>query len=305
MEQKSMTALVSAFSRAYHVENNKVKIFDDCIAKMLLKDEEYLQISKSMADGIGFFNPSFTGTKDAALRWVVDNQLSPSPLGRSAFAEKALQTAVSMGTRQYLIFGAGYDTFAYRQPSWADKIQIFEIDHPSTANDKKMRLEEAKIEIPNNVHFIAADFTNEQWMTALTQNTPFDENYISFCSILGVAYYLSKQIFEELITVLSSILPSGSSIVFDYPDDNSYTEKAGERAKKQVLLAGAANEKMLASYSYEDMGKTLLKQGFLIYEHLTPVEMTQQYFEAYNHANPTHIMTAFDNVNYCLAVKNS
>lgn len=303
MEQKSMTALVSAFSRAYHVENNKVKIFDDSIARLLLTDEEYFQISKSMADGISFFNPNFTGTKDEALRWIVDNQLSPPPLGRAAFAEKALQTAVSIGTRQYLIFGAGYDTFAYRQPTWAEKIQIFEIDHPFTANDKRIRLEKAKITIPNNVDFIETDFTNEQWQTGLTQNTIFDGNQISFCSILGVAYYLSRQTFNELITVLSLILPKGSSIVFDYPDENTYTEKAGERAKKQALLAGAANEKMLASYSYGDMEKILSEHGFLIYEHLTPMEMTQQHFGTYNQANPTHPMTAFDNVNYCLAVR--
>lgn len=99
------------------------------------------------------------------------------------------------------------------------------------------------------------------------------------------------------------ILPKGSSIVFDYPDENSYTEKAGERAKKQALLSGAANEKMLASYSYKDMESILSERGFLIYEHLTPREMTHQFFEAYNEVNPKYPMIAFDNVNYCLAVK--
>ncbi len=298
-----MTALVSAFSRAYHAENNKIKIFDDSVARLLLADEEYFRISKSMAEGIDFFNPNFKGTEDEALRWVVDNQLSPTPLGRAAFAEKSLQTAVIMGARQYLIFGAGYDTFAYRQPGWGDKLQIFEIDHPATAEDKRMRLEKAEITIPDNVHFIIADFTKKQWETALTQYPAFDENEISFCSILGVAYYLSQQTFHELLDVLSSVLTKGSSVVFDYPDENSYTEKAGERGKKQALLAGAAKEKMLASYAYEDMEKILSEYGFLIYEHLTPREMTNQYFETYNLGNPTHPMTGFDNVNYCLAVR--
>ena len=58
MEQKSMTALVSAFARAYHAENNEVKIFNDNIAKKLLTDEEYRQISKSMSDAVAFFNPT-------------------------------------------------------------------------------------------------------------------------------------------------------------------------------------------------------------------------------------------------------
>lgn len=303
MEQKSMTALVSAFSRAYHSLNNEVTIFNDSIARQLLTDEEYYQISKSMSDGINFFNPNFTGNSQEALRWVVDNQLSPSPLARSAFAEKSLERAVKIGARQYLIFGAGYDTFAYRQPSWANALEIFEIDHPATAYDKQMRLKNAKCVIPGNVHYIEADFTEDSWHEKLLNHKTFDCNKISCGTILGVAYYLSKQTFETLISVISSILPKGSSIIFDYPDENSYTEKAGQRAKKQSMLAGAANEKMLASYSYIEIEKLLSAYDFLIYEHLNPQKMTEEYFESYNKANPTHKMTAFDNVNYCLAVR--
>lgn len=303
MKQKSMTALISAFSRAYHSENNEVKIFDDKIAKLILTSEEYSQISNSMSGGIKFFNPDFRGTQADGLRWIVDNQLSPTPLGRAAFTEKALQIAVSIGTRQYLILGAGYDTFAYRQPVWASRLQIFEIDHPVTAEDKRTRLETAMIVMPENVHYIAADFTKDHWHSAMTQNEFFDGNMISFCSILGVVYYLSRESFVEMISNLSTILSTGSAIAFDYPDENSYTEKAGERAKKQVLLASGANEKMLASYSYHDMEEILSDYGFLIYEHLTPIEITQQYFKTYNQANQFYPMTAFDNVNYCLAVK--
>lgn len=302
MEQKSMTALISAFSRAYHFENNTVKVFNDSIARLLLSDEEYSRISKSMAEGIGFFNPSFVGSRDEALKWVVDNQLSPSPLGRAIYAEKALKTAVRIGAEQYLILAAGYDTFAYRQPNWSSEIQIFEIDHLITASDKRARVKKSEVEIPKNVHYIETDFTKDNWQTDLIQNKAFDKNKISFCSILGLVYYLSEQAFAKFLFSLSSILPIGSSIVFDYPDENSYTSKAGERAKKQSMLAGAANEKMLASYSYENIEKILSENGFLIYEHLNSQEMTEQYFRTYNEANPLHQITAFDNVNYCLAV---
>jgi methyltransferase (TIGR00027 family) len=303
MEQKSMTALVSAFSRAYHAQNNEVKIFNDSIAKLLLTDEEYGQISKSMSEGVGFFNPAFVGKQEEALRWVVDHYLSPSPLGRAAFAEKSLERAVHIGAKQYLIMGAGYDTFAYRQPSWAEKLQIFEVDHPATADDKKLRLDAAKISIPKNVHYIASDFTEEQWWNPLTQNRAFNSGKISFCSILGVAYYLSKHTFEKLLSTLSPLFPQGSSIVFDYPDETSYTDKASERAKKQAMLAGAAKEKMLAGYSYSEIEKMLAACGFLVYEHLTPSQMTEQYFNGYNLANPSHCIRAFENVNYCLAVR--
>ncbi|NTU89056.1 MAG: class I SAM-dependent methyltransferase [Actinobacteria bacterium] len=303
MEQKSMTALVSAFSRAYHSQNNEVTIFNDSVAKQLLTDEEYGQIAHSMSGGVEFFNPSFVGNSEESLRWVVNNQLSPTPLGRAAFAEKSLERAVRVGAKQYLIFGAGYDTFAYRQPSWANTLEIIEIDHPATASDKRECLKNADLAILDNVHYIEADFTEEAWQEALLKHEVFDRNKISCGTILGVVYYLSKKTFEALISVISVLLPKGSSILFDYPDENSYTEKAGERAKKQSMLAGAANEKMLASYSYCDMEQLLSAHDFLIYEHLTPQEMTEQYFDAYNKANPSHRMTAFDNVNYCLAVR--
>lgn len=68
--------------------------------------------------------------------------------------------------------------------------------------------------------------------------------------------------------------------------------------------ANAANEKMVGSYSYIEMEELLAKSNFMIYEHLTPIEITKQYFEKYNKMNPNNLMTAFDNVNYCLAVKN-
>lgn len=116
MEQTSMTALTCAFARAYHFQNNQKKVFDDSVARKLLTAEEFSQISQSMAQGIGFFNPEFSSTEPQALRWVVDNYLSPSPLGRAAFAEKPLERAVAIGASQHLLLGAGYDTFAHCQP---------------------------------------------------------------------------------------------------------------------------------------------------------------------------------------------
>lgn len=303
MEQRSMTALVSAFSRAYHSQNNEVAIFNDSAAKKLLTDEEYNQISRTMSEGIGFFNPTFAGKPEEALRWIVDHQLSPLPLGRAAFAEESLEQAVSMGAKQYLIFGAGYDTFAYRQPHWADRLVIFEIDQPATAGDKRERLKNARIVIPENVRYVEADFTKEAWQKALANDEMFDRSKISCCTMLGVVYYLSKQTFEAFISALSSILPKGSQVIFDYPDEINCTDQAGERAKKQSMLAGAAKEAMLAGYSYPEMEQLLSNYGFQIHRHLMPREMTEQYFDAYNKANPSHQMSAFDHVNYCLGVK--
>lgn len=305
MEQKSMTALISAFSRAYHSVQKTEKIFDDYLAKHILTQSEYEQIASNMSKGIKFFNPSFEGTQDEALRWIVDNQLSPSPLGRAAFAEKALENAVKIGAKQYLIFAAGYDTFAYRQPDWASKIQIIELDHFLTSSDKQKRIQSVVAEKPSNLHYVSLDFTENGWEGNLLACSVFDKRKISFCSLLGISYYLSKPVFAQTISIISSVVPKDSSIIFDYPDEDTYTPKAGERAKRQVAMAGLANEKMLASYSYLELEKLLADNNFLIYEHLTPDQITEQYFKKYNELNPEHPITAFDNVNYCLAVKES
>ncbi|MEY8000015.1 class I SAM-dependent methyltransferase [Clostridium sp. Mt-5] len=303
MNQKSMTALVSAFSRAYHSVQNEEKVFDDYLAKDILTQDEYEQIASNMSKGIKFFNPSFEGTQDEALRWIVDNQLSPTPLGRGAFAEGLLKNAVQNGTRQYLIFAAGYDTFAYRQPDWASKIKIFEIDHPATGGDKQKRIKLLAVEKPANLYYVSADFIRNNWRSNLLSCVEFDKSTISFCSLLGISYYLSKQVFAETVNTISSFIPKGSSIVFDYNDENTYTDRAGERAKKQAAMAAAVSEKMLASYSFMELEKLLAESNFTIYENLTPNEITEQYFKKYNKANPSHQITAFDNVNYCFAVK--
>lgn len=300
MEQASMTALVSAFARAYHAKIEGVKVFDDSMAEALFTKEEYRQIADTMAAGIGFFHPGFLGDRREALRWIVDHQLSPSPLGRSAFAEEALGTAARMGAGQYLILAAGYDTFAYRQPEWAGRLTVFELDHPDTAADKRERLHRAGVALPSNVRFVPADFTAEDWQAALPREDGFSPETVSFCSLLGFCYYLEKEQLAKMLFALAGILSPGSTLVFDYPDRDHDFGGAGRR---QAMLAQEAGEAMCAGYSYREMERLLSDSGFLIYEHLRPREITGRYFAPYNVRHPGHPLAAFPGVNYCLAVR--
>ncbi len=303
MEQKSMTALVSAFARWHHAAHNDVNIFDDSAAGKLLYDEEKQQIAGSMLNGIGFFNPSFTGTEEEALGWIVSNQLSPSPLGRSAFAECALREAIGRDIKQYVIVAAGYDTFACRRPAWANGLRVFELDSPAMIADKQKRVREVWGKIPRDVTFVPIDLTAESVSEKLRAFNAFDENAPSFYSLLGISYYLTKANLIALLDDIAGISQNGSTIALDYPDELTYTERAGERAKKQAMLARGAGEAMLASYSFDEIEKMLSDRGFVISEHQMPDEITERYFGEYNKANPEHAMAAFDNVNYCLAAK--
>lgn len=303
MEKKSMTALISAFARAYHSENSDVKVFDDFMAKNLLSKEEYYGIGMHMSEGVKFFYPEFEGDQEDGLRLIVNDYLAPSPIGRAAFCERALELSVRLGVDQYVILAAGYDTFAYRRPDWAKELEVFEVDYPLTSDDKKNRLKVAQINVDDKTHYVEVDLTTDLWTENLTQNNHFNSSMMSFNSMLGLSYYLSKDEFKKLIQKISDYMVDGSTLVFDYPDADMFTEKSGERAKKQLIMANGAGENMKAGYSYEELETILSDSGLLIYEHLTPQEITEQYFNEYNKSNIQNTMTAFDNVNYCLAVK--
>ncbi|AGF56892.1 methyltransferase (TIGR00027 family) [Clostridium saccharoperbutylacetonicum] len=302
-EKSSMTALACAFVRAYHAKNSKVKIFDDYVAEKLLTKDEYQEMSFRMAQSIKYFNPTFSGSDKEALEWIVDTQFS-SVLSRAVYTEKMLENAIKHGAKQYLIFGAGFDTFAYRQSDYAHKLQIFEIDHPLTSLDKQERVKPIIKNKITNLNYISADLAKEEWQNILLSCPMFDNSKVSFCSLLGISYYLTKSDFKKLVSTISQLIPNGSSIVFDYPTQETHTtsEKNVEKIKDIVNSVG---ETMLAEYCYTEIKEILSNNGILVYEHLEPEQITEQYFKEYNLANSKQLITASYNVNYCLGIKNN
>ncbi|MBV8476214.1 MAG: class I SAM-dependent methyltransferase, partial [Acidobacteria bacterium] len=127
---------------------------------------------------------------------------------RSRFAEDCLAEAVNQGVRQYVLLGAGLDTFAYRQPRWASSLRIFEVDHPATQRWKRRRLAEAGISVPENVTFVPVDFEKVSLATALPQ-AGIDSGMAAFFSMLGVTQYLIEGAFDETLRFVLS-MPSPS-----------------------------------------------------------------------------------------------
>ena len=196
-KETSMTAKVSAFARAWHREHSPRPVFDDPLAKALL-GEDFLQIAGQMAAGIGFFAPDFSGTEEEALTHIVNTQLGPLPLARAAFGEQALEQAAACGAGQYLILGAGYDSFALRQPEWARNMTVYELDLPDTAADKQERLRRAGLSVPDNVRYVQADLTAPDWTQRLKQ-AGFAPGVPTFCALPGVSYYLPHGALKELL----------------------------------------------------------------------------------------------------------
>ena len=285
------TAKVSCFARAYHHKNNQVRIFGDDKAEKML-GEEYEQIAQHMKNGISFFLPDYQGDSEEGLRLIVDRQLSPSVLGRSAYCETMLENEKRLGCRQYLIFAAGYDTFAMRNTDTA--LSVFELDHPDVLTDKRKRIKIAKEKV--NAVYVPCDLSKAEWKEKLMQSG-FKADVKSFGSLLGISYYLRKEEFKELLKSLNSLLVEGSAICFDYPSLDE-----GVEAKTNQKLAQGAGEEMKALYSYREMEALLDESGFLIYEHLEHDEMTSRFFSGYNRCNPERAMEAPRGVCYVLAV---
>ncbi|UOY89752.1 class I SAM-dependent methyltransferase [Bacillus glycinifermentans] len=299
--ESSLTSLISAFGRAYHSQFDEPKIFDDFIAKDLISEKEFLDISENMIQGIQFFNKDiaqkFQGERKKILKWITQVQLSPTPLARAAYCESVLLHEVTLGLKQHVILGAGLDTFCFRHPELKNSLQIFEVDHPSTQEFKKKRLENTAYDIPDHLHFVPMDFTREFSYQSLIDEG--FENEKTFFSLLGVSYYLTKEENANLISHLFSKVPSGSSIVFDYADERLYEEKGiSNRVENMVKMAAASGEPMKSCFSYEEIEKLLETSGLLIYEHLAPDAINDRFFR-----NRTDDLSAFESVHYIHAVK--
>ena len=287
---KNMTALISSFARIYHTKNSNVKIYDDMYADKIISENEYNKISETMKNGISFFNPDYKG--DNSLKWIVNNNLAPSVLARSIFNEKHLLNEINLGLKQYIILASGYDTSGFKVNN---KLKVFELDKKEMIEDKLNRINNAKLD-KTNITYIKTDF-NFNWVNDLI-NSNYNSEDKTFCSMLGISYYLDKETFKNTIKQLSNIIPKGSTILFDYP--NTFETK---KEKLNQQLAKGANEEMKSVYSYKDIEKIAEDSNMLIYEHLNHNDIDNTYFYDYNTLNPNDKIIAPIGISYVMLVK--
>lgn len=279
---KSLTALMSAFSRAYHLKNSEKPVFSDVCAEKLFSDEEYAQMEQYILSGGG------------DVKAYVNTHLAPTPVARARFCEESLQTGIKLGTEQYVIIGSGLDSFAYRNKNKA--VTVFEIDKESVIEDKRRRLARAKIEIPENVRLIQGDLSKESIETLLCENG-FDKSKKTFFSCMGLLYYLSVDEISKLFESISAFAAEGSAVVFDFADNHLFSSDI-PRVKNMLKMAEKSGEPMKSCFSYSEIEKLLEKHGFLIYEFLSDKDIQDRFF-----SNQNNELTAFEHINYALVVK--
>jgi methyltransferase (TIGR00027 family) len=274
----SLTALVTAFIRAYHAANDTPKVFDDFWAKKLFTEEESSRMQRDLAACHPFYYPEQAAPDEAtALDRVIRLQMS-TPLCRARYTEDCLEDAVRADAAQYVILGAGMDTYAFRRPDMAGRIRIFEVDHPATQDFKRRRLAERGWDIPGHLHFVPFDFTEGSFATALGQ-AAYSPRKPGFFSWLGVTYYLPRADLLHTLQTLAQNAPSGSAVVFDYFDADAFDpEKADKRMQAIQAIVRYAGEPMQTGFDPETLANDLAAVGLVLKEDLGTEQLSARYF---------------------------
>jgi methyltransferase (TIGR00027 family) len=170
------------------------------------------------------------------------------------------------------VLGAGYDTFAVRQPDWARVLRIFEVDHAASQQAKRDRLAAANIPVPSNVTFAAVDFEHETLVNGLLRSG-FDLEQPAFVSCLGVLVYLTAEAVEGVFRFAAS-LTSGSEIVATFRARPGEDE-AGE--SPVGTAAAAAGEPWISNFDPDALLEQLRRMGFSDVSLITGPELEVRY----------------------------
>ena len=199
------------------------------------------------------------------------------------------------GTEQYVILGAGMDTFVFREPEFLRKYDVYEVNHPLTQEDKKSRIQRAGWTVPDKLHFVPVDFTKDDLCAKLLK-AGFSPKKKTFFSWLGVSMYLDRDSIEAMLQNIAALAADGSSLIFDYADAGLFLCDV-KRVQNMLTMAKAGGEEMKSGFDQMSLEMILSEYGFLVYEHLNCNEIQKRYF-----SERSDWLSAFEHINYAHAV---
>jgi methyltransferase (TIGR00027 family) len=238
----------AAFQRAAHmVVDGEPKIFIDSLAQRLLglSDDDVLRARVHVA-------VSTSG-------WVL----------RSRYTEDRLADAAARGLSQYVILGAGLDTFAYRATGSLAAVRVFEVDTPESQSWKRRRLEELNIGVPPTCVFVPCDFETQSLADVFAQSS-FEHRKAAFVSWLGVTQYLNHSAIVETLRWLAGLGPA-TEVVLTYCVPDAHSDPS-------VRYAEQTGARFISLFAPDDMVRLLRKMGFTATQPLTIEEARARYF---------------------------
>jgi methyltransferase (TIGR00027 family) len=178
--------------------------------------------------------------------------------------------------RQYLVLGAGLDTFGWRNP--LPDLRVFEIDHPSTQAWKLRRLQAAGVDPPASLAFAPVDFQTQTLAEGLAA-AGVDALRPAFVSWLGVSMYLAEDAALRTLGELGA-LPAGSETVFDFAVPPRTLAPLARMAREALAArVAAAGEPFLSSFDPEALPARLVARGFTDVEILDGAALNRAYFD--------------------------
>ncbi len=258
----SITARRVAMRRAAHQRLDAPLVFEDPIAARLLDAEDAERLEREIESG----------------RIDLSRGLRAFVVARSRYAEDQLAAAVDRGVRQYVVLGAGMDTFAYRNPHAGRGLRVFEVDFPSTQAWKRARLAEAGIAPPASLTFAPLDFESRTLADGL-RDAGFDATAPAFVSWLGVVPYLTGDAIDATLRLVGG-LSGSSAIVFDYgvPPD-TLTGRVRDAYDAMAARVAAAGEPFRTFFEPAAITAKMRAFGFGTVEDAGPVEINARYFD--------------------------
>lgn len=256
----SLTAHGAALHRAAHQIVDIPPIFTDPLALRILGPEAVDELRSGRE----------RHTQPAASR------MRAFLAARSRYTEDCFAEAAARGVNQYVVLGAGLDTFAYRTERRG--LRIFEVDHPATQGWKRERLASAGIGIPETLTYAPVDFEHETLHDGLAR-AGLDFGRPAFFAWLGVVPYLSREAIEATLGFVVREMKRASEILFDYAepmeDRNAAQSRALAELAKRVAEIG---EPLRSFFKPEDLRRDLRALGFSVVEDADAAALNAKYF---------------------------
>jgi methyltransferase (TIGR00027 family) len=252
------TAVRTALWRALHVlADDKPYLIEDKIGHDLIKPEKDWQE-----------RPDMKYTK----------RLRASIVARARFVEDVAKEQIKKGIKQYVLLGAGLDSFAQRNTEISSQIDIYEIDQPNTLAWKEQKLIENGYKIPDNLHFVPVDFETSSWWTELI-NKGFDISQTAFVSCTGVTLYLTREAIIDTLKKMTSLAPGSTiAIAFYLPLEQLDDE---DKPMQEIANKGAAasGTPFLSFFPVDEIVKLAEGIGLKDIQTVSTKDMTEKYFK--------------------------
>jgi methyltransferase (TIGR00027 family) len=200
-----------------------------------------------------------------------------SIVARARFVEDLVAEQAGHGVGQYVIVGAGLDTFAQRRPEIASRLRVFEVDRPGPQAWKRQRLTDCGYGVPGWLRLVPVDFEVDAWWERLSA-AGFDAAEPAVVASTGVSMYLTKETNAATLRQLASLAP-GSTVAMTFQPPLELLEEE-ERPGREAVEKGAraAGTPFISFYAPSDMVQMARDAGFADARHVSAAVLNQRYF---------------------------